>query len=150
MKTIKTMFFACKITLDPLGIKLLCPLKLNIKPIIMRTQNKKGNVISKNINALIGRHLIFILLIFLNLPNSIGQKSEVETFHPKSTDRVQKNVNILLPFHQEAKAVSMEFVDGMAVIEGDIVLGPSSLYSGENQFAVVIDGDSYRWKNGIK
>jgi hypothetical protein len=43
----------------------------------------------------------------------------------------------------------MEFVDGMAVIEGDIVLGPSHLYNGETQQAVVIDGDTYRWRDGI-
>ena len=45
--------------------------------------------------------------------------------------------------------VSIEFVDNMAVMEGDIVLGPGILYSGEVQTAVVIDGNSYRWKDRI-
>ncbi|MBD0778977.1 RICIN domain-containing protein [Maribacter sp. ANRC-HE7] len=78
-----------------------------------------------------------------------AEKSEIEMFHPKSTERIEKKVNAYLPFHQASKLVAMEFVDGMAVMEGDIVLGPSLLYSGENQFAVVIDGDTYRWRDGI-
>lgn len=78
-----------------------------------------------------------------------AEKSGVETFHPQSTERIAKKVNAYLPFHQESKLVAMEFVDGMAVMEGDIVLGPSHRYSGENQFAVVIDGDTYRWRDGI-
>ena len=104
------------------------------------------------------------LLIFLILPcitplsaqeirdhrkKQATQKNDVEVFNPRSTNRVKKEVRAYLPFHKESKLVSMEFVDGMAVIEGDIVLGPSILYSGEIQQAVVIDGDSYRWNNGI-
>lgn len=78
-----------------------------------------------------------------------SSKTDVEVFQPRNRKRVQKEVSTRLPFHKESKLVSMEFVDGMAVIEGDIVLGPSMLYSGEVQLAVAIDGDSYRWKDGI-
>lgn len=91
--------------------------------------------------------LFFILFIFFNPSNSFAQKAEI--FNPKTTERVQKDVEVYLPYHTKKKLVSMEFIDGMAVMEGDIVLGPSHLYSGDVQFAVAIDGDSYRWIDGI-
>jgi len=77
------------------------------------------------------------------------QNPEAEIFQPKTTQRTQKEVEAYLPFHTQKRKVSIEFVDGMAVMEGDIVLGPASMYSGDVAFAVVIDGETYRWKNGV-
>lgn len=121
---------------------------------------KTAETLSKKISLLISLWFLIILILPCIAPLSAQeirdhrkkqatQKNDVEVFNPKSTNRVKKEVLAHLPFHTESKLVSMEFVDGMAVIEGDIVLGPSILYSGEIQQAVVIDGDSYRWNDGI-
>jgi len=93
--------------------------------------------------------LMLVLFTLFNLSNSFAQNLKTELFNPKTSTRTQKEVNVYLPFHQEKKLVSLEFVDSMAIMEGDIVLGPAHLYSGDVQFAVAIDGDTYRWKNGI-
>lgn len=112
--------------------------------------------------------LLLILLTFFSINDSFAQrlrgrtlpqktlqkvqpvqKSEGEIFQPNTTQRTQKEVDAYLPFHSKKTKVSVEFVDGMAVMEGDIVLGPASMYSGDVSFAVVIDGDTYRWKNGV-
>ncbi|GAB5550542.1 MAG: hypothetical protein Sapg2KO_01330 [Saprospiraceae bacterium] len=88
-----------------------------------------------------------MLIASFILTGTYAQKTEM--FNPKSTARTSKKVNTYLPFHLEKQMVSIEFVDDMAVMEGDIVLGPSRLYSGDVQFAIAIDGDTYRWKDGI-
>lgn len=89
------------------------------------------------------------VFLLTTLSFTFAQKSGIELFHPKTSTRVQKEVKTTLPFHTKSKLVQMEFVDGKAIVEGDIVLGNSILYSGEVQLAVAIDGDAYRWKDGI-
>ncbi len=117
----------------------------------MKTKNE--NIISndakqkKNMQA--SRFLLLALFILFGLTNSFSQNSKTELFNPKTTVRTQKNVNVYIPFHKEQRLVSLEFVDNMAIMEGDIVLGPAHLYSGDVQFAVAIDGDTHRWKNSI-
>lgn len=93
----------------------------------------------------------FLLVLFtaFTLPDSLAQAPSTELFKPNTTARTEKEVKAYLPFHTKSKMVSLEFVDGMAVMEGDIVLGSSHLYSGDFQLAVAIDGDTYRWQGGI-
>lgn len=93
-------------------------------------------------------YFVFTIFVFTWISGG-AQDIQIEQFRPNTTDRTSKEVNVYLPFHQERKLVNIEFVDDMAIMEGDIVLGPSILYSGEVQVAIAIDGDSYRWKNGI-
>lgn len=106
-----------------------------------RTQPKAAPVAS--------RFLLMGLCLLLSLSYSFAQSGATEMVSPNTTNRHRKQVKVMLPFHQQAQQVSLEFIDSMAVMEGDIVLGPSYLYSGEVMLSVAIDGDSYRWKNGI-
>ena len=50
-------------------------------------------------------------------------------------------------FETTSKTIKIEIVDGMAVIEGDIVLGPAGQFEAEN--AVAITGHNHRWPNGV-
>ena len=117
----------------------------------MRTQKEsrlETCVLNQNFKSTLGL-LGMILFFVFNLTSAFAQQSSAEIFHPRTTNRTTKTVKAYLPFHQNSKMVSVEFVDGMAVLEGDIVLGPSSLYSGDVTYAIAIDGDTYRWPNGI-
>ncbi len=114
----------------------------------MKTQDENEKQKSSKPILLKSLMCCFFLSVF-TLTNSFAQNASTELFNPSTTERIQKEAKAYLPFHTEAKMVSMEFVDGMAVMEGDIVLGSSHLYSGDFQLAVAIDGDTYRWKDGI-
>jgi hypothetical protein len=123
----------------------------NLKSKVMKLRNESR---LDRVIAVLGSHtlpalLVFGLFLFFQLPFAFTQGTTTEIFQPKTKGRTTKEVQVYLPFHQKPKMVSIEFVDDMAVMEGDIVLGPSILYSGEVQTAIAIDGDSYRWKNGI-
>jgi astacin len=94
-------------------------------------------------------NFLLMLITLLSLGSASAQSSGTEMFKPRTQVRTQTEARAYLPFKEKPQMVSMEFVDGMAVMEGDIVLGPSTLYNGEVQLAVAIDGDSYRWPNGV-
>ncbi len=64
---------------------------------------------------------------------------------------VFKTKTLLLPFHDEPVKVTYEVIDGMAIMEEDILLGrDEDLRDAETgDQAVVIDGNKYRWPDGV-
>ena len=57
---------------------------------------------------------------------------------------------VVLPGYHEASLVSYEVIDGLAIYQGDIVLGPVDRQGGLlRSQAVGIEGLDYRWPNGV-
>ncbi|MEZ4888586.1 MAG: M12 family metallopeptidase [Chitinophagales bacterium] len=74
--------------------------------------------------------------------------NNTEEFSPNAQTRQVVEVMAELPFHTSAQKVSVELVDGLAVMEGDIILGPAILFNPDVQASVVIKGNNFRWPNG--
>ncbi|HEV8084165.1 MAG TPA: M12 family metallopeptidase, partial [Chitinophagaceae bacterium] len=67
-------------------------------------------------------------------------------YKPEIKIREIKEITLVLPFHKKASKINVEVVQGMAIIEGDIVLG--SIEKLQRSSVVAIDGSSYRWEGG--
>ena len=74
--------------------------------------------------------------------------NNTEEFNPTTQERRLVEATVELPFHKSPQKVNVELVDGMAIMEGDIVLGPAILFNPDVQHSVVIKGSNYRWPNG--
>ncbi len=74
--------------------------------------------------------------------------NNTEEFNPTTQKREVVEAMVELPFHKTAQKVNVELVDGMAIMEGDIVLGPAILFNPDVQASVVIKGNNFRWPNG--
>lgn len=74
--------------------------------------------------------------------------NNTEEFNPNTEQRQVVEAMVELPFHKSAQKVNVELVDGMAIMEGDIVLGPAIMFNPDVQHSVVIKGNNYRWPNG--
>ena len=57
---------------------------------------------------------------------------------------------LILPFHDHATEVTYQVVDGLAIFEGDIVLGKAAqLNEGIESQGVARGGSRYRWPGGV-
>lgn len=69
-----------------------------------------------------------------------------EEYRPDVTSRVAKTIDTRLPFSTKNTAVKVEIVNGIAIMDGDIILGPEASITGAN--VVIRDGSQYRWPGG--
>jgi Astacin (Peptidase family M12A) len=67
------------------------------------------------------------------------------SYRPEIKNREVKEITIKLPFHKKASKIKVDVVEGIAVLEGDIVLGPIAKL--QQSDIVAIDGN-YRWEGG--
>ena len=98
---------------------------------------------------LVFKLFFILLLIFSTSILCLAQTNPVEIFNPNTTLRTQKQVETYLPFQTKKQKVSVEIVDNMAIMEGDIILGSANMFQEGVIFAIVINEDSYRWLDGI-
>lgn len=70
------------------------------------------------------------------------QAQELYKPNAKGTER---SFNVQLPMSSKPQLVKTEIIDGLVILEGDIILGP--LVSFEGDGGVAISGHSYRWPN---
>jgi Astacin (Peptidase family M12A) len=82
-------------------------------------------------------------LTLLSVALLITNLSAQELYSPDKV-AVKKEINLKLPVFKQTKKVSIDIIDGMAIVEGDIVLGKESDFG---QRAIVVDGASKRWPN---
>src|SRR5215218_8942993 len=68
---------------------------------------------------------------------SIATETDQEQFQP-GVQGVEREYFVTLPFGKKSQKVSVEVKDNLAIVEGDIILGPSVSFEGDN--AVAIDG----------
>ncbi len=66
-------------------------------------------------------------------------------YRPEIKNREVKEINIKLPFQKKASKMKVDVVEGIAILEGDMVLGP--IVELQQSQIVAIDGD-YRWEGG--
>jgi hypothetical protein len=89
-----------------------------------------------------------------------AQGSGAQELHGSETGTIReiRDFTLTLPMARKATLVTTEVVDGMAVFEGDILLGPASKLEGGSRLslgsdapvnAVAIDGARFRWPNSI-
>lgn len=124
------------------NVKLLALLVLLVSTFQTSLQAQPTN---RNARPVVNNNKVTKILKSTTAPNLTD---DVELFKPNISQRPTKEVNVLLPFHTKAMKLKVEEVDGMAIVEGDIVLGPIGLFDGTIQKAVGIEGAEYRWPNG--
>ena len=98
--------------------------------------------------------LIILLLSIICFPiftteSSFAQTAKEAEQYKSSTRRVVQKVRAILPMQDVETEFDIEVVDGLAIYEGDIVLGPAAQFDPNVEYAVAISGNSYRWANGI-
>jgi hypothetical protein len=92
------------------------------------------------------------------------QGLQADELHGSETGTIRefRNITVKLPFHNKAQSIGVEFVDGMGVLEGDILVGTErELESdpirrllpmtdpGATTQGVAIDGANARWGSSI-
>jgi astacin len=87
------------------------------------------------------------LTLFVGSSASAADKEQFRPNKPRSS----KQIRTQLPFHDTDRLVTVDVVDGLAVLEGDIVLGAVEQVEIPNNIArsVAIKDLEYRWPNGV-
>lgn len=88
-------------------------------------------------------------------PHSPVAESRVEAFDPNAVVSGTRTVAVRLPFQTEPVEMTVAVMDGYLVAEGDMILGrvedldrPGNEVSSRS-VAILVDGETYRWPNGI-
>jgi Astacin (Peptidase family M12A) len=68
---------------------------------------------------------------------------------PSNASSETRQQTMLLPGHSEPTLVTYEVIDGLAIFEGDIVLGEVSDTGTIEAQGIGIEGSGFRWANGI-
>lgn len=90
------------------------------------------------------RALITCSFVGLVLYHSATLQAQ-ERYNP-SAPRSVKTIETRLPFATKSSTLTVEIADGLAIMEGDIILGKESAVTGQN--LVIRDGATYRWPGG--
>ncbi|MEZ4888173.1 MAG: M12 family metallopeptidase [Chitinophagales bacterium] len=77
--------------------------------------------------------------------------SQTANLNLQRTSSRFKTKKLLLPFHKQPIDVTYEVINGTAVMEGDIDLGPENQLTDLTglSLAVVVDNEARRWVNGV-
>lgn len=78
-----------------------------------------------------------------------NSEAPLNTLEEVITDGEDRQVNFLLPDHQEPMLVDYQAKNGLAIFEGDIVLGSLEEVEGLYSQGVAIDVQSRRWIAGV-
>lgn len=94
-----------------------------------------------------GRSIAAVLAVVFGL---VGAANAWAAGNEEYSPRTVKKIRTQLPMHDDIRTVEVEVINGQAVLEGDIVLGPiDQVEIPENvSDAVAIKGSQYRWPDG--
>ncbi len=70
-----------------------------------------------------------------------------EMYKPEVTNRNVRQATIQLPFAKSAQRLNVEVIDGLVILDGDMIVGRAVAVFGEG--AAAISGNNYRWNNGV-
>lgn len=84
----------------------------------------------------------------------IPQEKVLGTSHEQNQEEYKpgekgkkEELTLTLPLSKKPQKVDVEVINDLAILEGDIILGPMANFQGNN--AVAIDGASYRWPKSV-
>ncbi|MEZ4883414.1 MAG: M12 family metallopeptidase [Chitinophagales bacterium] len=78
-------------------------------------------------------------------PKIFGQL-DPEMYKPEVTNRDIRQASIQLPFAKSPQTLNVEVIDGLVLLDGDIIVGRAVEVFGDG--AAAISGNNYRWTNG--
>ena len=90
----------------------------------------------KNLFAVAGCLTVYLLM---------GHLTQAQERFNLSKRGVVKEITLKLPNSTVAQTLKVEEIDGLAILEGDIILGSMVEFQGNN--AVAVSGNNYRWPN---
>lgn len=93
-------------------------------------------------------HIKMFLLVAFLWQQANAQETE-ETYSGSSQSHETRTINTVLPLTSTASRVEVDVIDGLAIFQGDIVLGRVDEIQSGGRGGTAITADAYKWPNGI-
>ncbi|MEO7523867.1 MAG: M12 family metallopeptidase, partial [Ferruginibacter sp.] len=84
------------------------------------------------------------------IPDAPGASNNRQEEYKPGAGGVSQEIFTTLPFSKNAQKVTVNLIDDLQIMEGDIILKPTTpSVDPDGQGAVAIDGSGYRWPNSV-